>query len=262
MFRNTQPTERPEQFSLNRLHPLAGSLVFAGLGGIGFGSTLYRDSSMCRLDGTLSGFTGAGYTPADRWGRALGRNCLSFPYPYGTIAFARNPATTTDWTVCAWIKAASFLNQFPSIFCWNYHGLMLEYNTLRVMQGNQSLASSGTIATGVWTHICGGYANGSRFCYINGQSQSLSSVDNGYAASGTTIGANMNGTLAPMLDASLADVTAWNAALPASAIARLADPSNVMLDTGGGQRLIQSPRRRSFAVAKTSRRRRLICCGD
>ena len=68
-------SQRPEWFTLNPESPLHRGLVFAGLGRV-HGAGNYFDSSPYRNHGTLTGYTGAGNTPANRWSKALGRNVL------------------------------------------------------------------------------------------------------------------------------------------------------------------------------------------
>jgi hypothetical protein len=55
---------RPDQFTLDREHPLARGLVFAGLGGLSQGTSKFTDSSPYGNHGTLTGFD---YTATSGW---------------------------------------------------------------------------------------------------------------------------------------------------------------------------------------------------
>lgn len=68
---------RPTRFTLNPQHSLTNGLVAAYLGQ-GAGGDHYHDSGPLGNHGTLTGFTGAGNTPGDRWGVANGRSLLEF----------------------------------------------------------------------------------------------------------------------------------------------------------------------------------------
>ena len=101
-----KPSQRYENFSLNQSSPLYRGLVFAGLGG-GHGSTRYVDSARQYI-GTLTNYSGAGDTPAERWRFdpylrrwAVG---LDGSNDYVNLGTSKTLKPTGAFTICAWCR--------------------------------------------------------------------------------------------------------------------------------------------------------------
>ena len=250
MPRNRQPTERPDGFRLNRNHPLAGSLAFAGLGGIGFGSTLYRDSSMYHNDCSLVSFT----NPALSWSRAIGRPCLKFS-GLQYVSGPKIPLGTgygNPFSAALWFYSSS--NNYQDIgpdtvseyinFKLRADGTSVWYRT---STGDITYSSANWSGTG-WHHLAlvrrRATVNGNAYAYFDGVK--VGTFNNNYA--NETLNQIRFSSLSYYFSGSLADCIISPVDFSDATIARLADPSNVMLDAGGGCCLIQAPRRQSFAV--------------
>jgi hypothetical protein len=255
-------TERPETFRLNLLHPLARGLVFAGLG-MGGKTFLYKDSSRDSggNDGTLTGYTGAGNTPVDRWSRALGRACLTF----NAVATNRvncgtglqlKPTGAATWAL--WSKytgtGANTEYFFGDCGAGGHRGMFFEVVSstqvaLLVGTGADTYYSSnftvGVPYIGIWTHWACVFRPGQGiYCYQNGiliGSKTTSPPAALYQNDLPFIWGN-RGDLSIYWPGLQADPCIWSRALSPAEIGVLADPSNVML---GG--LIRDPRpNRSF----------------
>lgn len=92
--------QRPAQFWIDRSHPFAKGSVFAGLGQTP-GTSLYRDDSLYKNHGTLTGYTGAGNTPADRWKLAIGRSALTSATG-DTVVFPAIIPASYPWSLSCW----------------------------------------------------------------------------------------------------------------------------------------------------------------
>ena len=113
MRKRQYPNSRPDDFDLNTNSVLAQGLVFAGLGRF-VGSTHYHDSSLYKNNGTLTGYTGAGNTPADKWqwDATLRRWMLGFKYPSGNMVVTGKSLSGVAGTWGFWIYPTyKFSNQ-------------------------------------------------------------------------------------------------------------------------------------------------------
>ena len=168
--------ERPENFDLNIDSPLYRGLVFAGLGSVSKGYR-YTDSSLYGNHGTLTGYTGAGNTPPERWSRALGRNVLGFngstDYVLSTTlgSFGSSQAVGGGLTYMAWVKYTATTGRLP-FFCqsslWN-HGVYFAANT------DELFASSGATNKIAFFRILANSTAGPLFATTS----AISSLNNG-----------------------------------------------------------------------------------
>ena len=247
-----QPSERPDNFQLNLQHPLAGSLAFAGMGGLGFGSSLYYDSSLYRNDGTLTGYS-AGTVPTS-WSRALGRACLNFDGTgYVDLGYPNSINLSGGyWSILGWVYVSVPVN-YAGIFGFNNTGICTESGSAGTWageQGGNTLAGSGFgtgLSVGTWVHLAvvqTGTTGGTMSCYTNGIQTFSPQADSG----NLTASKNYIGKGYASFKGMLADGIVLNRIASNSLISRLADPSNVMLDTGGSC-LLLPPKRRLFASA-------------
>ena len=103
---------RPTNFTLNPGHPLSQGLVVAYLG-LSAGGNDCLDSSPSKFHGTLTGFTGSGYTPADRWGWENGRAVIDISAGARKVATLGKgfPVLATDsWTISFRHKTSSYVS--------------------------------------------------------------------------------------------------------------------------------------------------------
>lgn len=161
MIRNRRTiAQRPAEFRLNPQHPLSRGLVFAGLGCMP-GGTMYWDSSPRRNHGTLTGFTGAGKTPPERWRRLHGRAVLRFDgqkvinaTPAWQAAFPFSMSCRIKWE-SGWggyqYIVSSMTNSSGAFFAiagyWNGSAYVPYY-----YQGGGRYSSK-TLSLNVWYHV-------------------------------------------------------------------------------------------------------------
>ena len=103
-------TERPETFEVDLSHPLMRGAVLLGLGQ-SHHSFRYRDESDKGNHGTLTGYTGAGNTPADRWERRLGRPSLGFQTAGDYVSLPVSFSSET-FTVALWASGFQYTKSF------------------------------------------------------------------------------------------------------------------------------------------------------
>lgn len=264
--------QRPDNFDLNPMAPLARGLVFAGLGRF-HGNTRYHDSSLHRNTGTLTGYTGAGDTPAEKWQfiPQLGRWALGFDGSNDYISASR--AIAIPFTISVWIKlnsvATAFLlslNEVGSMLRQYYLGTASTDGATWVFSERRDPVgftdAVGPASTTAWTHILGiASATNARSIYVNGVWYNTSTT-NLTAVSITTLDLGRLGDDTPSYCAGrTADPCLWSRVLSPAEIIRLADPSNVMLD---GLIRGAASRNRVFVPAALTgnRRRRLLICGS
>ena len=243
--------ERPEQFQLDRNHPLFVGLVFAGLAQFP-GSTLYHDSA-CGSDGVLTGYSGAGDTPADKWqwDPYLRRMILGFDGSDDYVLTSCPAlAGAADFTLSFWAKAPAYAAAKAAIgyYTSSYNLVIYPYDTGSQFRtyGIGPAFSSGvalSVAATSQNHFCFTHSLASASLYVNGQ----------YVASGSGTPESLTGPILTLGSAiageqffagSLGDVLWHNRLLSSATIARLGDPSDPLVSG-----LIAPPRRRSFAAA-------------
>jgi hypothetical protein len=263
-------TERPDEFQVDLSAPLFARAVFLGLGGCR-GSFKYRDCSTYGNHGLLTGYTGAGNTPVDRWGRALGRASLSFDGTADIIDVPSSPSLQLySGTVTMFVRSAAWRNQY--LLCKkNTTGYLIEFyaNKLYVVtsgQGNStSVNQAWTPANAIWYHLAFTWGNGVSW-FVNGSQIGATQAQTYYpdANSGNLQFGTATPSYSNTFNGSVADLCLWNNRILSPAeIMQLADPSDVMLSG-----LIRDPRpNRSFVgqvggAPAGNRRRRLIICGS
>ena len=261
-------TERPESFDLNIESPLYRGLVFAGLGSVSKGYR-YTDSSIQGNHGTLTGFSGAGDTPAAqwRWDGYLRRWVLGFDGSndyvlHGFSSAMENP----NFTVSFWLDMTGAPGGFGGVI-GNLHDsgggvyggwqVLFRQNSLVGYLLKASSSGSVELVSPYWllpslgslwpvsvrvTHwqtvrFTAGANSGTR-------SQSTTT----FKSVGSPLKLGYDEYTDCHLQGSLGDVLVHNRVLADGEIAALADPSNVDLRVGGVP-LILPPRRRLFAAA-------------
>jgi hypothetical protein len=239
--------ERPPDFKLNPQHPLSVGLVWAWMGRFP-GGTMAYDQSPGKANGVLTGFTGAGNLPVDRWlwDRSLNRFSL---YCNGT----------SDYINISSVKLPGGNGPIVSAACWlkwpgagNY-SVMLSYGSdsagrrylwyIDSSTGRQIFDPYGAssycataLTAGAMTHV--GYRlNGSSGGSLTNFFQSGKS----YSPSGSCLGVNIatmnNGTIgyyaSTYYPLTVADFGIWSRLLSDYEFSALADPGNVDLRVGG-----------------------------
>lgn len=249
-------TYRPYDFRLDRKAPLAQGLVFAGLGACA-GTTRYRDSSGCGLDGTLTGFSGAGDTPQERWlgDGLLRRQVLSFDgsndYVLGLSSSALN--LTGDFTLSVWANAVSYptygtlmgaRTTYAGMDWWWLDGYL---STTKFFFGNAgavTISCYNSPSAGVWHHHAI-TRRGSIFTpYLDGVAATTTNNATAMPTGDALRIGIAGGDAAYYRNGKLADPLIYQRALTAPEILRLADRSNVDMDGA-----IVDRRRRVFPVA-------------
>ena len=267
-------TSRPQGSVVNPDHPLvrSNSLAWANFGS-GFGSFTMRDESGYGNHGTLAGVTG---TPT--WSHAIGRPVLGF----GSNANAQyvevgnvpalhfnNGGVDIPWWLSLWFNPLSD-SETCALICRASAGAVSEWSILYANTGalfqrcyqNSSVYVGQTTNLsytnfGHWYHALFTYNGNGAFsgfaAYVNGVAVSTSTSSfgtySGMISQAYPVEIGRRGTTANFFNGSLADIIVGKGSLyPVQAIPHLADPGNVMLDTGGCT-LLLPPRRRSFASA-------------
>lgn len=254
-MRRGRPSQRPDAFRLDRGAPLSRGMLGAWLGQHA-GASLYHDAGEHR-HGTLTGFTGAGNTPADRWAfsSTLGRRSLTFDGS-GTYVPSLLPALTSTpaVTVAAWVNATSVAATRYAISDYNFGtictvGLAVNSAAKWIANVFDSVAVTGPTATaGRWTHLAmtrGSLsASTSVTLWVDGVAYTGTA---GTAVGGDTFTVGRPGGLASFYwSGQIADPAAWSRVLSPAEITALADPANVDLRVGGVP--LVRPIRRFFAV--------------
>jgi hypothetical protein len=253
-------TSRPDGSVLNPDHPLVrnGSLAWANFGS-GFGSFTMRDQSGKGNNGTLTG-----YTNPTSWNKVLGRSALAFVGANNQrILTANGPMSGSSGTWAAWVMqpASTSYQVFASDgnFTSEVNGVNFYINGL-VPQIETCSASAHTATTSasvmtvnVFSHVAATWNASALIIYYNGVATSTKTSPN-LPTHGTSYNFTLGNDGAQggsyKFTGSIADPLCCNAVLPASTIARLANPGNVMFDTGGCS-LLLPPRRVVFPSAGT-----------
>ncbi len=260
-------SERPDSVRLNPDASLAEGLVLGPDSGAGVGSMQYRDTSLYGNNGVLTNMS-----PADwQWSAELGRWVLDF----GSIT---NPATVvmTDeiwlghtFTVSAWLRsnrtdytggkpgvyllrqwdAADTTRQWAICFGDSFHnGDELNFMSAKpdgTFQASSQVQSSYRLTTDL-THLAvrvSRVSDTSTFwsTFVNGRFIDTVQTLHGHARLGASTGLSLPLTNRNW-DGILADTMLHERHLSDAEIQALADPSNVMLESGNGPLLL--PERR------------------
>jgi len=234
--------------------------VFAHLGQV-VGSTTYRDSSVYNNDGTLTGYTGAGNLPQNRWGwdATTRRPMLGFDGSGTSIACSgvsaalasQSKATLTAWLYRPATSTKVLVGYQPS--SGNRFGIQW------YSDGNAYfIAENSGAAFGAWSNSLTG-----SHCFTlvfdgtkSGSSRISSYVDGvfvGNATTGTpptalpsaaTLGTSLAGVTSTTYGGgSVIDLLVHTRDLSASEIADASNPANVDLRIGAAPPLLLSARR-------------------
>lgn len=276
-----RPSQRYDNFRLNRASSLAQGLVFAGLGRMP-GTTLYFDSLGDQNygagnHGTLTRYTGAGNTPADKWvwDNYLRRNVLGLDGAADYVSVPNSSSFASDTvTFAGWLyQTANNTRQCPFSKDYLEFEFQLHENTTTkyIWWGNGSSYGVGSWTTAAmppatWWHVVCKVkkSTGVAQLWLNGVSQGTK-TDTATSVGGTSIlaiGRRASGSY--LFDGRTADCLSFNRALSPSEISQLADPSNVDLRIGGVPLILPLWRRvYGAAVAPSGNRRRrvLVSCG-
>lgn len=267
MLRYPRMKMRPPGFRLNPEWPLYGSIVSAWLPDPNMvGSTDYHDA-VGRNPGTLTGYTGAGDTPADRWkfDPAMNRWVLSCD---GTddyvVCNPVNVPTGSRFTVMAWAKfttgnagtaepicAGAAVADSGSFSLYAYGSASFYFD---IGSTHVAYVSSGTSVTtwNCWTGIWDGVGH----LYRNGVllAENSNAATYSYSTKPTWIGRRSttgfcNGLLGDVLVVRQADV----------GLLGLANPSNLDLRLGGVP-LILPPARSLWPASTTAPTNAIAAC--
>jgi hypothetical protein len=250
-----KPSQRPERFALNTGSPLARGLVFAGLGQHA-GGTLYHDDSTSKKHGTLTGFTGAGNTPAARWvwANPISRPALTFNASTNYVTFPTLGifGNTQSYSVSCWVSCASVGGYQTIWHCRAERDVYLRHDGAAALQwayydGSSKGPTVSALVANVWTHLCGVFDKSANqvVLYRDGVSVGTPATPGTPSARSdlNTLGtAYYGGTTNNGFPGSISDVLVHGRALSREEAASLADPSNVDLRLGGVP-LIQPVRR-------------------
>jgi len=136
--------------------------------------------------------------------------------------------SSATMTISVWVFPTS-LSVAPGVFCseTNLQGYELQLNSTGTIEldvtGNVALATStGTISTGVWTHIAASYDSTQGKVYINGIGSASSTSGGAPSGSPQYILGVYGPTTSHAYTGYMADVAAWNTVLSSNAIMQLA----------------------------------------
>jgi hypothetical protein len=223
---------------------------------MGFGTGRYHDSSMRGNHGVLTNMN-----PITDWLRdpILRRSCLDFDGSNDIVICGNKRINTTfPLFVGGWFYPKTIGN-LNNIFCshsgsttggW-FFGLGIENaagNLSWTDNGVTLYASSLIMVANTWQYIAFNWTSATSVTvYLNQSKQTLVTTINGNAVDRFCLGDRYGGASRPG-QSRISDCIVCNQNLSETTIARLADPSNVMLDTGGGNYLILPPKRRIFTI--------------
>jgi hypothetical protein len=244
--------QRPPFPRINRSHPLANGLVFAGLGG-GASTLQYADASALGNHGTLTSMD----PPTDWvWDTTLNRWVVWFN---GTGARIALPVLslgtnhsfsywfyTPDYlsTVSGSVRRVVFGNTTNSTnYCCYHTSAQSWYRAADAVDYLCQHAAAVSAAT--MTHVAVVRNGSTNTLYFNGNSVSVLSDADAAAQVMDHIGAR--GLSTDRMYGYIGDPSIWDRVLSLSEIQQLADPSNVMLSG-----MVLPPRRRVWAVAASA----------
>jgi hypothetical protein len=245
---------RPLQFSLNRGHPLARGLVFAGLGA-NPNSTHFRDSSLYGNHATLTNMAvPATATSGWVWDNFLGRWAMRFDGINDYVIGLPN-LPTSDLTFSCWVKLNVATPVTSSKTGFAYIGTYTAGEHYPFTDGivylglftntRFTVTPLTSVDRASWHTVAITLKYGSPSVWRMYQNGLLAYSTDTFAAIGAT-GAILGGvrpTSSYWLDGRMADATIHTRVLSLSEISALADPSNAMLSG-----LIAYPKRRFWAI--------------
>lgn len=240
--------QRPDIFTINKSHPLAKGLVFAGLGSHA-GSVRYHDSSGKGNHGELTNMA-----PATDWVSALGRSALHWPNgraaPNSYVALGDSVKLGTGpGSIIMWFRCTSESDN-PRMINWGANAawsMFVDWTTKKL--GSSKWSGSGklgntAVTLNAWNSACITHDGDLRF-YLNGSpdgTHSSVSAANNDSLDGYIGWINLSGR--SEWNGQLSDPLVYRRVLTPAEIRQLADPSNVMLSG-----LIQNPVRKWWPVS-------------
>jgi hypothetical protein len=244
--RYARVTERPDDFQVDLSADIFRGAVFLGLGRDHHGFR-FRDESASGSHGALTGYTGAGNTPVDRWGRAIGVACLTYaPNDYvagPTWGLLQQEVTFATW----WRSAGNYTanqalmgnaasgSETSGVITFGYTDNKIEWWQ---NNGGKVLSSTASISTDAWRHVAvtrtKAGANYTVKLYLDGV---LDNTWTGTTAPDATAGQQLclgrfGAYAGYYLIGSLADSGVWSRALSPAEIAQLADPAWIVMMGG------------------------------
>jgi hypothetical protein len=275
-MRYLRETDRPDDFQVDLGADIFRGLVFANFGRAR-GSLKYVNECDPKNPGTLTGFTGAGNTPVDRWGRAMGSPFLGFVLVNSNRVLASQSimAGALPITLSCWARARNVTANSTLIGVWanGADGFYLSLAGAATGDPVQAvaehtvsygIAGAGTFVAESWVHVAGVFTSStSRLCYCNGVAGTANTTavtPTGLNLFGVGVYAGTGGPI--YSDCDVRDPCIWSRALSPSETSCLADPAwSVMM--GGA---IYTRPNRSFvgqggAPPATNRRRRMLLMG-
>jgi hypothetical protein len=246
--------QRPDFFGLDKTHPLARGLVFAGLGR-GRQSLTMRDSSGRGNHGTLTNMAvPATATSGWAWDNFLGRWAMRFDGINDYVIGLPN-LPTSDLTFSCWVKLNVATPVTPSKTGFAYIGTYSAGEHYPFTDGivylglftnkRFTVTPLTSVDRASWHTVAITLKYGSPSVWSMYQNGLLAYSTDTVAAIGAT-GAILGGaklTASYWLDGRMADATIHTRVLSLAEISALADPSNAMLSG-----LIVPPRRRFWAI--------------
>jgi len=241
--------QRPKVFTINPLHSLARGLVFAGLGGES-GTYRLKDSTResQNNNGILTGYSGVGNLPKDRWSKAIGRQTLSFNGSTNFVAI-KQIIFAYPLTLAIWCKPSLSSNSGVAIYigpdngdndgCWISFGA-----------GGSAFAITNGVPSGsvpytanIWYSAIAIFSSStSRTLYLNGISGTIGTDDRTPANwLHSYVGRNCNFGSPIYWNGDITDAMIWNRTLNPMEIQALSIQSNVLMNYGGTP-LINEPR--------------------
>lgn len=238
--------ERPSEFTIDRGHPLAQDLVFAGLGRH-TGSTYYHDSSLKGNHGSLTNMD-----PVTGWVSAIGRRALKFDGSNDYVTCGEVKITKGLVISALFIPGTGFrgicqcgaLSSSLGNWSLNYHA-----NTIRFNQNGAGVVGSLVPVASQWNHVLAWCpVSGAGKLWVNGKVDPTWTGTNASSTAGTLYVGVYYATGSVWTDR-LADVLIYDTySNPTAMVERLADTSNAMLSLGGSDQGMLQYRRKWWPV--------------
>lgn len=212
-------TQRPDLFQLERNHPLAKGLVFAGLGSNPGGMTML-DASAHKNHGTLTNMT-----PSTDWVFVpeLGRWGIG-PLGVGYVAFNLGPFTSG--TFACWFGSDTTGSTYQGLLAFSNDVTHIRLSTADA--GTRVYVLSGAYPANTLYHLCVTWNATSYSSYANGTQIASNVADTAWTSKVFKMLGCIQYSAADTYHP-IVDPVFYNRALTPNEIADLADPSNVYL---------------------------------
>lgn len=264
-MRRKSLSERPNIFSLNRNHPLAQGLMFAGLQQYS-GSEQYIESSAYNISSKL---TNCDVVSNWIYDSILHRMVLKLDGINDFIDITIPPITSIPCSIVSWFNVTSTNTIYTIAAVSDYNSPGVDYHIMlelsrgtlgRVGASTWSISgatavSNDSFTANTWFHGAAVFAaTNNRVAYINGKPGSAETtnltpvgIDRGQ------LGCNRVSTtsLYRLFSGKMTDALFYNRVLSLSEIQQLADPTNIMLSG-----LLQPPKRIYYGFNNTPQTRR------